>query len=697
MIRAARSLVALLLAGALASAPAAAFGDEPMVPGAEVEVSTLTGEIAAVSSTVLEADDSLRVTARIANGTGTTVMGETVHLRLTEAPLTSHEAVERFLDSPSSSARRTVATRPLGGVTGLAPEGESTLSLVASPEELDLPATRSGVYGVTVTVVGSDGAVTVDSMVLTWAPVAIPELQVAAVAIASSSQSRAEAVVANADLDTVSLLMDPTVSEGLSVGGHEVYRTLAGDADVTSLARGDGLSLLEFAEDAANDNAPHYPAAATLVPNVAVADQATLDAAERIGATAVLLETRFDPEGVTGGGDAAVVDVPTAEGSVPVIRPDVDLSTVLASYRPGTVAAQARIVAEAAIAAEASASGLVVVAPGQSWMLSEEGTSDVLRALLEAPWVAPVPLTTALAGEHPVGVPASSSTGVEDDLDAESVTQLSEALDGVALVASAATDEGAALEQYGLGLVRAASMESRARSATRDSLVERSLVVAHEAIDGISVATSADLNLIAEEGALPITVRNSIDQDVTVVVSAQSSSPNLRVTGRPEVVVPAGSELAVQIPVTAVSSANVNVVVVIRAASGEALSEAQVLTVRVRADWGSAATLVFSVLLALLLVAGVIRTVRRGRRDTRVGPGELSEAELDDATGADEEGGRDDAAADDAGAGPDDADTGSSTDGHDGASTLDEPADPSVEPGSPVERNGSDPARRENT
>ena len=46
----------------------------------------------------------------------------------------------------------------------------------------------------------------------------------------------------------------------------------------------------------------------------------------------------------------------------------------------------------------------------------------------------------------------------------------------------------------------------------------------------------------------------------------------------------------------------------------------QTLKVRVRADWGNAVTAVFTVGLVVLLIAGIIRTIRRGRRSTRMAP-----------------------------------------------------------------------------
>ncbi|WNM27307.1 DUF6049 family protein [Demequina capsici] len=626
MIRRLRPLLALMLAGALAVAPAAALG----ASGAQVALASaaapqITGSITTATPTVLTAASTLRVTADIVNDADDAVTGSQVHLRVTDAPLTSHEQIADFLDSPESYGRHTVVESSLGGTVGLAGHDDLTLTLAADATTLDLPADAAGVYGVTVTVVGADGAVSVDAMVVTWAPVDLPTLQVAAVATATGTSARAAAVTAAAPLAEVAYLVDPTVNDAQAVASHEIYRVPAGSLDLTSMARDDGAALVDYAVGAANDAAAAVMRTAPLIVPVAVADQATLDAAAGAGAAAVILDRRFDLQGVTGGDDASVVDVPAGDGSIAVIRPDETLSTVLATYRPGTAAAASRLVAEAAVSALAGRDTPLVVSPGQSWVLSDTDASMPLRALLNAPWVEAVPLSAALsAPDRPSASAASASTGTEDDLPTDAIAQLDDALSGVQLIAASSADPTASLQEYASQLLTAASLQSRANTGTRAALIAGAVDTAHDAIDGLSIATSAELNLIAAKGALPITVRNLVDQDVTVVVSATTGSPNLRITGQPTVTIPAGGETVVQIPVSAVSTANVKVRVVLRAETGENLSAPQTLTVRVRADWGNAATLVFSILLALLLIAGVIRTVRRGRRDTRLSPDEFT-------------------------------------------------------------------------
>ncbi|WP_084125056.1 DUF6049 family protein [Demequina sp. NBRC 110054] len=623
MIRRLRPLLTLVVAGAIAGAPLTALGASAPAAVDEETSTEITGVISDASPTVVESDSTLSITTTLDADSSAAYAGRQVHLRITDKALRSHAKIAEFLDSPESFGRHTVAEEMLADHTSTDAEEGTSVTLSAEAADLGLPKRRAGVYGVTVTVIGADGAVTVDSMVITWAPVDLPDLQIATVATVTGSATRAAALMEAADTTGVTLLVDPALETNVPTSAAELFRMPAGNADLTSLARAGDSSLIEYAVGDANSDASAVLRYSSLLAPVAVADRPTLRAAMAAGVEAVILEPRFDADGVRGGGDAAVVDVTLGDDSITVVRPDEELSEILRAGSMDVVSGASRMVAETAVTALYGDEDLVVVSPGQSWTLGD-GTESALDAMLEAPWVEAVPLSTALDAEDlPTGKPASKKTDTGDDLDTESVSELAAALEGVQVIASTATDPTATLQYYALDLLRAVSLPSRAGLGTRAALVSGALTTAEEAIGGVSVATSSDINFIAAEGELPVTVRNTTAQELTVIVAAASNSPELQITGRPEVTIPAGSDAVVQIPVSAVSSANVVVYVTIRTVEGDIISEPQNLTVRVRADWGNAATAVFSVLLVLLLIAGVIRTIRRGRRDTRVKPSDL--------------------------------------------------------------------------
>jgi len=107
---------------------------------------------------------------------------------------------------------------------------------------------------------------------------------------------------------------------------------------------------------------------------------------------------------------------------------------------------------------------------------------------------------------------------------------------------------------------------------------------------------------------------STLDQDVTVEVHLESSSTRLQTDEDVTVTVPAGGQVTASVPVTAVGSGDVDLTIQLRAQDGTNVGTPSTVHLRVRADWENVGTRVLGGILVILLVAGIIRTVRRGRR-----------------------------------------------------------------------------------
>lgn len=145
--------------------------------------------------------------------------------------------------------------------------------------------------------------------------------------------------------------------------------------------------------------------------------------------------------------------------------------------------------------------------------------------------------------------------------------------------------------------------------------------------DAISVAKPATINLLDRSANLPLRVVNTADADANITVELFPSDPRLQVTKRVSVNVPAKSEQQIEFPVKAIGSGDVVVHAVISNSAGTVIDQRTRFTVRVRADWESTGTLIFSIFLAVLFVAGTIRTIRNGRRMRPTYLNEVTQAE----------------------------------------------------------------------
>ncbi|MFZ0160607.1 MAG: murein biosynthesis integral membrane protein MurJ, partial [Kineosporiaceae bacterium] len=137
---------------------------------------------------------------------------------------------------------------------------------------------------------------------------------------------------------------------------------------------------------------------------------------------------------------------------------------------------------------------------------------------------------------------------------------------------------------------------------------------------GISVATGSPANLLARSGRLPVTVTSTLTQPVNLVLTLRPLSGRLQV-GEPQRVslgaATNGTARAnVVMLVNAVASGDVDVVASLSAPGGiEPLVVApEPIRVRIRHDWEDRGLTVAGGVLGSLLVLGLFRSVRRGRR-----------------------------------------------------------------------------------
>ena len=184
-----------------------------------------------------------------------------------------------------------------------------------------------------------------------------------------------------------------------------------------------------------------------------------------------------------------------------------------------------------------------------------------------------------------------------------------------------------AVSQNWRSIDQATGEEPWTPAATRQLAAARaSLTQAVDAFPrGISVATGSEVNLLTSSGELPVTVSSTLPYPVKLTVTLRPVSGRLSVGSSQQVSLPAaGGQPAranVKVPVSARANGNVDVYAHLAVPGDpEALyTSTEPIRVRVRYNWENRFLAASVVALGLLLVVGLIRTARRGRRD-RVPP-----------------------------------------------------------------------------
>ena len=125
---------------------------------------------------------------------------------------------------------------------------------------------------------------------------------------------------------------------------------------------------------------------------------------------------------------------------------------------------------------------------------------------------------------------------------------------------------------------------------------------------------SSTINLIDSSAHLPVRISNDTSQPAKVTIHLRPSRSLLRSKGDTTAVIPANSQTTVMVPVNAVGSGDIDVKVSMKNALGQPVGSSSTVHMRVRANWESWFTWGLGSVFSVLMVAGIVRTVHRGRR-----------------------------------------------------------------------------------
>jgi len=149
------------------------------------------------------------------------------------------------------------------------------------------------------------------------------------------------------------------------------------------------------------------------------------------------------------------------------------------------------------------------------------------------------------------------------------------------------------------------------------SAVDDWLARSGEILSSVQVAEST-LNFFQDRGNLPISVSNALDYPVTVYVTARASTGILVVTqSRVPVEIPAGSQVRAMVPVQSIANGQASLQVSLSSETNVAIGTPHTVAANVVAGWETTATFVVAALLALLFIAGIVRTVLKRRAARR--------------------------------------------------------------------------------
>ncbi|WP_432510222.1 DUF6049 family protein [Kineococcus sp. SYSU DK001] len=414
-----------------------------------------------------------------------------------------------------------------------------------------------------------------------------------------------------------------------AAAGRDVLALPYGDPDLAALDRAPaGTDLLTRATDAARGALDALPGATVRTDVAWPADQAAdedlLAFCVSGGASAVVLDdTCLPPDGDLTYTPAARARVDLLDTSVEAVVADRTLSSVLADAAdPDQVAlVRQRLVAEAAtttLQRPGTARGQLVVAP-RSFAPTAEALSGLVAAVEASGWATWSSLSDLLATPVPdvpraaPAVPAASSRATLPTSHVSAVDRELVAVDDfTSALPPAAAGAGPLLQQRAALLLLGVSW--RGHTGQLPTAREELAAAVTTLTAGVGVVAGSVRNLAAERSELPVTVVNELDVPVQVDLVLKPRTPRVQLEAVPRQTVAARSQQRVAVPVRALANGSVVVEAQLRTPAGSSIGSPVEIRLNVRADVENWIGGVVGGGAAGLLVLGLVRAVRKGRR-----------------------------------------------------------------------------------
>jgi putative peptidoglycan lipid II flippase len=394
------------------------------------------------------------------------------------------------------------------------------------------------------------------------------------------------------------------------------------DPDVAAVAHADGPDLVDVADTKARATVSAVlgqKVGTILWPAKGRLDTIALHALTTQADRPVVLDGAALPADALEKGARVDLAVSARRRGTRVVRgvvADPGLDRLVASGGPAAVP---QILADLAVtAASTPGQDLLVTAP-RDWDPDATAVAQLAAGLRDASWVSLRSFSKLAGSQAPAGTQtlpvAYSRTDRRRELPPSHVAAVAVAERRLEAFAPALDQRDKIvppLLQQALSLL---ALGWRGQDASRLALARTPFTGAVDALyAGISIDPGSTKNLLAKEGSLPITVRNTLLYAVHVRLVLIPRTGQLDIPEAYTVFLQAGTSQQVPVKVRAVANGDVSVVPSFRTPDGKTqLYQAPDIQVRVRPDWEGRGVVVVALLLGLLLAVGLFRGARRGR------------------------------------------------------------------------------------
>ena len=129
----------------------------------------------------------------------------------------------------------------------------------------------------------------------------------------------------------------------------------------------------------------------------------------------------------------------------------------------------------------------------------------------------------------------------------------------------------------------------------------------------VYIVPGSEVNLVARDGRIPVTIKNDSSESATIIVHGKSSTFRLEVLKETEITIPAGSSQVAEVGVRALANGPVELEIWVEE-NGVEVGKREIIQVNVNYDVELFLLVSFAFAMFGLILIGSYRTVRKLRR-----------------------------------------------------------------------------------
>lgn len=260
---------------------------------------------------------------------------------------------------------------------------------------------------------------------------------------------------------------------------------------------------------------------------------------------------------------------------------------------------------------------VIVVSPEVYWEPTLESSLVIAQTLTRAPWIRPV-LLSEVANQEVSNVLRNpyefSAVDLAQELPVEHVAEIKRAQGLLAQVASILTDQEP-VDNYAKAILQSSSNSFRANRRDRETYLDLIINSLTNTRSSVQILAQGSVVLPGNEGSIPLTIANDLDQNVLVRLSAKSN-PELRfsVNDLGLIEIEPGAKRGVTLEAKIVGSGEIDVELQLLTPAGEKFSDPVLISVQ-SAAYSQVATWVAAIAFVALILFSINSFVRRRKEN----------------------------------------------------------------------------------